>query len=227
MSDRDGDEVGNQPAEDAAHDLNNILQALVMHLAFAIDQLPPDHPARPDLDEVREHASRARLLSERLLDRIDARDVSGVWSPGTQEKEADWDETSFDGAPPASARLLVAEDDAAIRNAVVRGLEREGFAVVEAQDGDEALTAFAADPGGIALVILDVVMPGRSGPEVYREMVRERPDQPVLFTTGYGADTRPLQSLGADRPLDLLQKPYDIPSLVARIREILDRAGDP
>ena len=120
MSDRDGDEVGNQPAEDAAHDLNNILQALVMHLAFAIDQLPPDHPARPDLDEVREHASRARLLSERLLDRIDARDVSGVWSPGTQEKEADWDETSFDGAPPASARLLVAEDDAAIRNAVAR-----------------------------------------------------------------------------------------------------------
>lgn len=229
MSVRDEDEVANEPAEDVAHDLNNILQALVMHLSFAMDQLPPQHPARADLEEVRGHASRARALAQRLLDRFDDRDVSGVWAPATQDGMADWDEDSFDGTPTPAARLLVAEDDAAIRAAVVRGLEREGYDVLVAADGEEALTAYSADPNGIALVILDVVMPGRGGPDVYREMVRVRADQPVLFTTGYGAESHPLQSLKelGEPPGDLLQKPYDIPTLVARIREILSRPGAP
>ena len=124
-------------------------------------------------------------------------------------------------APHARARgatVLVVDDDAAVRPVVGRMLESEGFRVEMAATGDEAL-ARMGDPSraaGIDLVLLDVSMPGQSGPEIRRRLGDVAPHVPVVFLTGYA-----YQAQSGDT---VVQKPVTQASLVASLREVLSRA---
>jgi PAS domain S-box-containing protein len=124
-------------------------------------------------------------------------------------------------APHARARgavVLVIDDDAAVRPVVGRMLESEGFRVEMAATGDEAL-ARMADPSraaGIDLVLLDVSMPGQSGPEIRRRLAEVAPLLPVVFLTGYA-----YKPLSGDM---VVQKPVTQANLVATLREVLSRA---
>lgn len=135
-------------------------------------------------------------------------------SPGT---------ASGTGAEPASAdvpdRVLVVDDDADARLAARRALERAGFAVGEAADGETALAAAAADSP--ALVLLDLLMPGMSGFEVLTEL-RRRSDVPVIVLSGRGEESERVLALeiGAD---DYVVKPFLVRELPARIRSVLRR----
>lgn len=103
-------------------------------------------------------------------------------------------------------------------------LEGLGYQVLLASDGEAAVRMFCEQPEGIALVVLDVVMPKLGGPEAYPKMCAVKPDLPVLFTTGYSAESG---SLGTwlEKGAAVLQKPY-IPTLLGhKVREILDRAS--
>jgi PAS domain S-box-containing protein len=124
-------------------------------------------------------------------------------------------------APHARARggvVLVVDDDEAIRPVVGRMLESEGFRVEMAASGDEAF-ARMADPSGVAgidLVLLDVSMPGPSGPEIRRRLAEVAPRVPVVFLTGYA-----YQPPSGDT---VVQKPVTQANLVASLREVLARA---
>ncbi len=116
------------------------------------------------------------------------------------------------------AVVLVIDDDAAVRPVVSRMLESEGFRVEMAATGDEAL-ARIADPSraaGVDLVLLDVSMPGQSGPEIRRRLAEVAPRVPVVFLTGYA-----YQAQSSDT---VLQKPVTQANLVASLREVLSRA---
>jgi two-component system, cell cycle sensor histidine kinase and response regulator CckA len=119
--------------------------------------------------------------------------------------------------------LLVAEDDEAIRKALVRGLERAGYGVVLASDGLEAQTLFDLHRDQIALALLDVVMPGASGRDVHDHIRQTSPELPVLFSSGYSSTSIHKQQI-LERRMELIEKPYDMRELLVRVREILDRA---
>lgn len=118
------------------------------------------------------------------------------------------------------ARLLVVDDVAEARQAARRALERAGFAVVEAADGDAGLAAAASQP--FDLVLLDLVMPGMSGFEVLTAL-RRQGDVPVIVLSGRGEESERVLALelGAD---DYVVKPFLVRELPARVRSVLRRS---
>ena len=117
--------------------------------------------------------------------------------------------------------VLVVDDEPIVRDVVVRYLRRDGFATLEAGDGDRARELIeTADPG---LVVLDVMLPGTDGLELCR-WIRSRSDLPVILLTARGeeADRIVGLELGAD---DYVTKPFSPRELAARVRTVLRRAG--
>jgi two-component system, OmpR family, response regulator RegX3 len=119
-----------------------------------------------------------------------------------------------------SATLLVAEDDEGSRLALARSLERYGYRVIEAADGEVALQLFQANPM-IDLVVLDIGLPRLDGFAVLSRL-RQLSDVPVIMLTGRGEEVDRVVGLelGAD---DYVLKPYSLRELVARVRARLRR----
>jgi PAS domain S-box-containing protein len=116
--------------------------------------------------------------------------------------------------------ILVAEDDDAARHVVGRVLRRAGYEVVATTDGVEALTALAASPDRIDLVLTDVMMPRMTGPRLAARVRELYPRLPVLLMSGYAEEAiEELGELASDRPLVL--KPFTSHELVSQIDEIL------
>jgi two-component system NtrC family sensor kinase len=127
-------------------------------------------------------------------------------------------------AERGSESLLVVEDDASVRALVRRVLEREGYRVLEAASAIAALELWAARRDEIALVLTDMVMPGgMGGREMGARMLAERPDLPIIYSSGYTEDVvGDVSTLrGNARMLD---KPYEPGALVRTVRASLDRA---
>jgi PAS domain S-box-containing protein len=123
-------------------------------------------------------------------------------------------------APGGTEILLVADDEAVVRAVVVEILKRAGYRVLTATAGAEAVEIYRERPGEIALVLLDVIMPGMRGPEAAAAIRAIDPDACVLFTSGY-SDEAELAGHGID-PASILRKPYDPDVLLRRVREALD-----
>ena len=128
-------------------------------------------------------------------------------------------------APPESAltRLLVVDDEAALREPLADYLVRQGFAVTQASTAAEARSRLAPGNETPDLVLLDIMMPGEDGLSLCRHLVESR-QLPVIFITARGEATDRIVGLeiGAD---DYVVKPFDPRELVARIRSVLRRAG--
>ena len=118
-------------------------------------------------------------------------------------------------------KILIVEDEAALAEPLAFLLEREGYEVVTAEDGNSALTLFDAENPD--LVLLDLMLPGRSGTEVCRE-IRASSSVPVIMVTAKDTEVDKIVGLelGAD---DYVTKPYSTRELVARIRAVLRRRG--
>ena len=118
-------------------------------------------------------------------------------------------------------RILVVEDEARIRAFLARAFEAEGFTVDVAENGDLGLERALTDR--YQFVILDLLLPGRDGLDVMRELHRARPDLPVLILSARGDLATKLRGfeLGA---VDYLAKPFSLDELLARARVQLRRA---
>jgi two-component system KDP operon response regulator KdpE len=118
-------------------------------------------------------------------------------------------------------RVLVIDDEPQIRRALRAGLERNGYAVLLAANGEEGLDQAALNPPD--LVILDLAMPGLDGFEVCRQL-REWSKAPILVLSVREGEQEKIRALdlGAD---DYLTKPFGLGELLARIRAVLRRAG--
>ena len=115
--------------------------------------------------------------------------------------------------------ILLAEDETEVRAFNKRMLEEYGYKVIEAIDGDDAIGKFKLHKDKIQLVLLDVIMPNRSGNEVYRAIKAIAPDIKVLFTSGYPAQH--IQGIIAEGSPFIL-KPVSPTKLLKKIREVLD-----
>jgi two-component system cell cycle sensor histidine kinase/response regulator CckA len=120
-----------------------------------------------------------------------------------------------------SERILVVEDDPDVRKMLTRVLGSGGYATLEAVDGEDALRVVTEHGQGIDLIILDVVMPGKNGREVFDEITRIDGGAKVIFMSGYTGDIV-IDKGVRHESTDFLQKPLSVEKLLAKVREVLD-----
>ena len=126
-----------------------------------------------------------------------------------------------EGCPRGCETLLLAEDEAAVRQSTREFLTLNGYIVLEAENGAAALALARAYDGPIHLMITDVVMPQMGGAKLAGELASDRPDMKVLFVSGYAEAT--FQRHGEiDVTTRFLQKPFSLKALARKIREVLD-----
>jgi CheY-like chemotaxis protein len=118
-------------------------------------------------------------------------------------------------------RLLLVEDDKAVRDLVGRIFRERGYKVSVAADAKEALRIFAAAPDEIDLVVTDLIMPGMSGRELVQALVQIRPGLRALYISGYTEDEIIRRGLH-DPGVAFLQKPFTADVLADTVRSLLD-----
>lgn len=119
-------------------------------------------------------------------------------------------------------RILIVEDNPRISGFLLKGLEEEGYVVEAAANGDDGFDRARAE--GFDAAIVDVMLPGRSGIDLVRDLRAEGSRLPILLLTALGRPEEKVAGLdaGAD---DYLTKPFDFSELSARLRALLRRAG--
>jgi two-component system cell cycle sensor histidine kinase/response regulator CckA len=117
--------------------------------------------------------------------------------------------------------VLVVEDHDGLRESAKEMLDALGYHVLVAPNGLEALRLLKTNPQHIDIVVLDVVMPGLSGPDTYIQAAAAQPNLNVIFTTGYAGEAASLASL-IEKGAFFLQKPYGQSALGRAIRSVLD-----
>ena len=118
-----------------------------------------------------------------------------------------------------STTVLVVDDEPEIRKLVTAMLTRNGYRVITADTGQNAVRLFKSNPE-IALLLTDVVSPGMSGPMIADEIAALRPDIKVLFMSGYD-NTQVVQRYVVEKGYSLLVKPFSMIQLELKIREVL------
>ena len=120
--------------------------------------------------------------------------------------------------------VLVAEDEAIVRGLVQRTLERAGYRVLAAADGEEALRLEAASDRPVDLLLTDMVMPGMPGGELAQRVRATNPSTPVVFMSGFTTEAVPA-GFGIGPAGGLLEKPFPMSALVERVEAALAAVG--
>lgn len=126
-------------------------------------------------------------------------------------------------APARQATILVADDEPAVRSVTARFLELEGYRVLQASGGKEALALLQECGAQVDLVITDMVMPSMTGRDLAEAIHRQHAPTKVLFVSGYAQGT--LRDEGLTREQQVLHKPFNRAQLTEKVRSILAGAG--
>ncbi|HJZ44888.1 MAG TPA: ATP-binding protein [Hyphomicrobiaceae bacterium] len=121
-----------------------------------------------------------------------------------------------------TGRVLLVEDEDVVRNFAARALSRQGYEVLEAGTGLEALDVMEREKGRIDIIVSDVIMPEMDGPSMLKEMRKTKPDIKIIFVSGYPDDAFK-KSLGENETYAFLPKPFTLPQLAAKVKEELGR----
>ncbi|MGB6873015.1 MAG: response regulator, partial [Dehalococcoidia bacterium] len=135
-------------------------------------------------------------------------------------KQANANEKSIEGMLDQRETLLIVDDEATIRKLLCQKLSREGYQCEEANAAEQVLNTLATSP--IALVILDIKMPGKSGIELLPEIKSDYPDTAVIMATAVTDITVAIQCLkqGAD---DYLCKPFNLEEVSLAVQRALEK----
>ncbi len=140
---------------------------------------------------------------------------------GREDAAAAQDSLGLPRADHGQETILLVEDETNLRRLTRQYLETQGYKILEAEDGAAALQIVDGYHGAIDLLLTDVIMPGMNGRELATNIAKLLPDVRVLYMSGYTEN-----AIGHDGTLDaginLLQKPFSLPALKDRVREVLD-----
>jgi PAS domain S-box-containing protein len=117
--------------------------------------------------------------------------------------------------------ILLVEDEENLRRLTRHSLENQGYSVIDAADGAAAIQLSQAHKGPIYLLLTDVIMPGMNGRELANHISPTRPEMKVLYMSGY-TENHIGHNGALDEGITLLQKPFTLPALKAKVREVLD-----
>ena len=132
---------------------------------------------------------------------------------------SDKPEQARSGQPAGATTILVVDDSKDIRDLFHRALQRQGYKVLLATDGESALQVFQQHRGVIQLVVIDVVMPGMSGLKLAEKLLTLRPDIKVLFVSAFVQETTLRGKLRAEDRF--LAKPIAPELLITKVQEML------
>ncbi len=121
-----------------------------------------------------------------------------------------------------SETILLVEDEEDVRKLALRVLERQGYKVLAARDGDEALLVCERHKDPIHLMLTDVVMPGMSGHEVAKRLEPSHPETKVLYMSGYTDNAIVLHGVLV-QGVNYIQKPFTVDALTKKVREVLEQ----
>ena len=122
---------------------------------------------------------------------------------------------------PGTEKILLVEDDDSVRDLAREILEMNGYEVVEAANGVEALEVFAANAGTVEMLVTDLVMPKMGGRDLAKKLTPDNPQLMVLYLSGY-TDSVVLQQGMLDAGSYFLQKPFTPAELAHKVRAALD-----
>ena len=207
-SDRPSDEARDPAAADVAHELGNRLAAIVAfsHLIRTDPRLPEDLHDQAAL--LVDEADRTRQLVERLLASTRPQRERATTSAPTPTAAPPAARASV-GPPLSRVRILIVDDEPAIRDFLARVLGRLGYEPIVAQTGEEALAIVRSDAPDA--ILSDYRMAGMSGPAFHDAVRALSPELAARFAFMSGDVTDPmLRALAAERGVILLAKPFDM-----------------
>jgi PAS domain S-box-containing protein len=143
-----------------------------------------------------------------------------IYLPTVKMKEEEKKETPI-AVRGGSETILIGEDNSSVRKLAKEVLEQFGYTVIEARDGEDAISKFEQFANNIDLVILDVVMPRKNGREVYEAIRMINPEIKVFFMSGYTADILSDKGMREEK-LDYVPKPLSPQELLNKVRVSLD-----
>jgi PAS domain S-box-containing protein len=138
----------------------------------------------------------------------------------TEVREVEAPQPATSGPRGAGQRILLVEDEDAVREFAARALRQSGYAVFEAADADQAAALFEREEGDFALVFSDVVLPDKSGIRLVEDLLAKKPELHVLLSSGY-TDQKSQWPMIQERGFAFLQKPYSLADLLATLKGIV------
>jgi PAS domain S-box-containing protein len=117
--------------------------------------------------------------------------------------------------------ILLVEDETNVRDLARQYLEKQGYTILDAAEGASAIQVSTSYPGPIHLLLTDVIMPGMNGRELAQRIASLRPETRVLYMSGYTENAIGHNGV-LDEGINFLQKPFTLPTLKAKVRELLD-----
>ena len=149
--------------------------------------------------------------------------VFRLYIPAIDSDLNHWEEIAPEVAPRGGTEtILVAEDEPAVRMLVETILEENGYTVILAEDGQDCIEKFLANRERVSLILMDLIMPKRSGQEAYKEIRKFWPGAKVLYSSGYSADFIKNHE-GDEEKMEMVAKPVRPWELLRKVRELLDR----
>src|SRR5208282_5386478 len=145
---------------------------------------------------------------------------------GREDAAAAQDSLGLPRADRGQETILLVEDEINVRHLARQYLEKQGYKILEAEDGAAALQIVDGYKGTIDLLLTDVIMPGANGPELAAQITKLLPDIRVLYMSGY-TENAVDRGVMLDASINLLQKPFSLPALRDRVREVLDSEAIP
>jgi len=207
---------------ETAHELNNLLAAIVGNTDILQLALSPNAPAHEQLHIIYNAARQAAEICRRLP--VAASQQEAARKPAGAGQSSPSPKPVIPGrlsdAWRGWGRLLLVDDEDAIRVVGKHILERLGFTVLTACDGYEALEIYRNTAGGFRAVILDLLMPRLTGQETFKELRQLKSDLPILIASGLGTEEI-RQRFPDDRFMMTLPKPFGIVELTQALKNLL------
>jgi len=146
-----------------------------------------------------------------------------IYLPRVFEPLEEFKEEALPGEiPQGNETVLVVEDDSSVRKLAVNILMMQGYKVLEAAEGEEALIICEKENNPIHIILTDVVMPNMDGPQLIERLKQTGRDFKVLYMSGY-ADETIIHHRLVDRGVAIVHKPFTVEKLARKIREVLDK----
>jgi two-component system, cell cycle sensor histidine kinase and response regulator CckA len=121
-----------------------------------------------------------------------------------------------------TGRVLLVEDEDGVRSFAMRALQRQGYEVLEAISGVDALEVMEREGGNVDIVVSDVIMPEMDGPTMFKELRKTHPDLKIIFVSGYPDDAFK-NGLGEEDTFAFLPKPFTLSQLAEKVKQQLAR----
>ncbi len=146
-----------------------------------------------------------------------------IYLPLTNEPAAGMGDNRIKTSEPigGTETILLAEDDSMIRQLIASVLTEFGYRVIEAGDGDEAISRFIENQDDVQFVVSDLIMPKKSGIDVYETIKKIRPDIKCLFLSGYSSEFMNQRNI-LEKGMMVISKPIKPDALLNKIREAMD-----